>query len=279
MKTKLKSLAIELTNNCNFKCSFCWANKSPRPKGFMSKELFDKIITEAQKLGVTNICLNFAGESTIHPEFEWFCNRVKGISKSINIITNGSNLIKVGKTLIDNNINMTISINGMGNNYEKFCGYPYQNTKNNVSYLLNLRKSKVPTVKIYHHIWQGETQEDIDKYIIEWSNKADGLYFTPSIDNMEWKHGVESFTFVKQRLCRFPFYYMAILWDGSISPCCRDIGAELAFGNVNKNTMAEIFSGDVYNKFREMSNAHKFEDDMLCSRCKLWEYIPTTIKI
>jgi len=50
-----KSIKIELTSFCNYRCAYCATNRTLRPKGTMNKEFFLRIIKEAKNIGVEEI--------------------------------------------------------------------------------------------------------------------------------------------------------------------------------------------------------------------------------
>ena len=46
--------------------------------------------------------------------------------------------------------------------------------------------------------------------------------------------------------------------DGNVVPCTQVSNNELVMGNVNENTLEEIWNGEKYKKFREMHVTGKF---------------------
>ena len=67
--TNIKHLFIEITNNCNFHCSFCPSDLQTRDHGFMSLDLFRKIVDEiVEKDIVKCVALHVMGEPTLHPQ-------------------------------------------------------------------------------------------------------------------------------------------------------------------------------------------------------------------
>jgi MoaA/NifB/PqqE/SkfB family radical SAM enzyme len=65
-----KSVKIELSPRCNYKCGFCSLRErkeAPKPRDDMDIDLFKKIVTEAMEAGVEEIGLFYLGESTINP--------------------------------------------------------------------------------------------------------------------------------------------------------------------------------------------------------------------
>lgn len=88
------SLHFELTNKCNFHCTFCPSDSQTRSIGSMDIELIKKLYQEAANKKLTNIVnLHLMGEPTLHPQLIEILNF--GASKKIktDLVTNGSTLV------------------------------------------------------------------------------------------------------------------------------------------------------------------------------------------
>jgi molybdenum cofactor biosynthesis enzyme MoaA len=92
----LKYVAIELTNVCNLKCKVCWSQsptlRKPRKKGYMTQTLFQKVLVElAKDAKFHSVALHYAGESTLHPQFELFSNLAHNCGfGELTLATNGT---------------------------------------------------------------------------------------------------------------------------------------------------------------------------------------------
>lgn len=76
---------------------------------------------------------------------------------------------------------------------------------------------------------------------------------------------------LKQRLvCRHPFLYSMILWDGRVVACCIDFNAQLVMGSLRENSIFEIWNGKQYKEFRESMLKLDFNDKKLCAYCDEW---------
>lgn len=65
-----KSVKIELTGRCNYRCGFCaLRNRKVQPKGDMEGWLFRRMTEEMRRAGVQEIGLFYLGESFMNPEF------------------------------------------------------------------------------------------------------------------------------------------------------------------------------------------------------------------
>ena len=58
-----RSVKIELTGRCNFRCSFCAHNQRLRQVGEMDRDFFDRILPEMREAGVEELGLFYLGES------------------------------------------------------------------------------------------------------------------------------------------------------------------------------------------------------------------------
>lgn len=86
-----KSCKIELTANCNYKCSFCV--KSIRPdNGEMDRKFFSRVIREMRDYGVEELGVFFIGESFL---CQWLPDAIKEAKEEVGfpyvfLTTNGS---------------------------------------------------------------------------------------------------------------------------------------------------------------------------------------------
>ena len=88
------SLYFELTNKCNFHCTFCPSDSQKRNLGFMNLELVKQLYEEnAEKKIANEVNLHLMGEPTLHPELIEILKF--GASKNIRteLVTNISTLV------------------------------------------------------------------------------------------------------------------------------------------------------------------------------------------
>ncbi len=79
---------IELTNICNLKCIFCGQQVMKRPRGFMSKKVFEKIIGECKQFRSPVRFIRW-GEPFLHPKIIEFARLAKCEELPVHITTNG----------------------------------------------------------------------------------------------------------------------------------------------------------------------------------------------
>jgi len=109
-----KNIMIELTNQCNHRCSFCYNRLSTRKKRNISAKFLVSILKEAYKLGTREVGLYSTGEPLLFKNIEQYIKLAKKIGyEYIYITTNGvlascdkvKNLISAGLSSIKFSIN------------------------------------------------------------------------------------------------------------------------------------------------------------------------------
>ncbi len=99
----LNALFLELTNKCNFHCSFCPSDSQKRTLGFMEVEFAMKMYTEvADKQIVDYVSLHLMGEPTLHPQLIEILKFGASTNVKTELVTNGSTLVpKVVPKILD----------------------------------------------------------------------------------------------------------------------------------------------------------------------------------
>jgi len=88
---KIKMLRMELTNACNFDCSYCAEHMMCRKKGVMDISLAKKIIDDVQHSQISDVIgLQFMGEGLLHPRFNEIAVYAKECGVKLKLVTNGS---------------------------------------------------------------------------------------------------------------------------------------------------------------------------------------------
>jgi|GEM_PF-1436673 len=68
--------------------------------------------------------------------------------------------------------------------------------------------------------------------------------------------------------CYFPYYVVAVSWDGKVSPCCLFYDYQMNLGNVHEKSFNEIWNGKAYQNFR-MKLKSRRADINICNTCPL----------
>lgn len=91
MKPSFESLILELTNACNFRCPFCPSEAITRPRGFMTIDVFERIVREGLDKELFNtIQFGLMGEPFLHKGVFDMAALASDAGLTVRCFTNGS---------------------------------------------------------------------------------------------------------------------------------------------------------------------------------------------
>ena len=112
-----KKIYIEISNKCNFHCSFCY--QSGRSVKFMSVDEFRYVVKEIKPY-TDYVYLHVLGEPLLHPHFREMLQIAEGENLNVNISTNGSLLARHLDYLLKNPVRqINISLHDAEENVPK----------------------------------------------------------------------------------------------------------------------------------------------------------------
>lgn len=281
-KTKLANLPkapriidVELTNHCNLYCTMCPTGNgtAKREKGFMSAEVFDRIVLYC---GTNNVAIRLIrwGEPMLHPHLFRFIRLAKSFGIKVHMNTNGSLL---DHDAIDDIINsgldsIKFSFQGVtqdeyeevrqGGNFIQLCGW--------VKQLYTKRgKGRHPYIQV------GTTVSTKDEVAIKEFHKGMDKVSdlctvgqTQDISNLSTSQPEAGKT--PTPTCPEVYDKLSINWDGSVSACCRDYDNLMIVGNMRKyQTIQEIWEGENILLIQETLAQNDHIRFPLCRRCNL----------
>jgi len=268
---------LELVSKCNLKCPMCptvtsefrTLRRETYESGLMDLELAKRVIDEVHS-HIYSLRLSWVGESTLHPNLVEVVAyaKQKGI-KEVSFLTNGSKIhLAYMKKLIEAGLDiMTVSIDGMGEAYNKIRA-PLRFEKT-LQKLTDLKKYKddnsidKPLIKI-QGVWPA-IRENPNKYYNTFKPLVDLIAFNPLIDYL---HKDSDIVYNDGFSCPQPYQRVTIAADGRAALCSNDDLVGTVTGNIRKQSIHEIWHGDV---LRRVRNLHAQNDGFLeidaCRNC------------
>lgn len=236
------AIEIEINSYCNKACSYCPNSEFERvEKGNMSKTLFNKILHDLQVLNFTGrVSYNFYNEPLLNKDLEEFIVKTRENLPLCNIViySNGSmlSLIKL--------------LNFFKLGVDKFIITKHEDVRDE---LMDEMIASLPdTLK---------TKVDFKKFDeINLTNRGGALLHLG--DNEKTK-------FLP---CKIPQKLIVITKDGNVLPCFEDYFQKNIMGNVNKNTLTEIWNSQKFEEFRknlQIGLRFKYEACKDCNRIEV----------
>lgn len=289
------SMYIEPTRVCNFKCYYCMHSTRGDENGALAKggfriehmdmDLYDKTIKEIMefKTQPKRVCFSGLGEPLTNKRLPEMIKKLRaaGFKGRIDVISNGSLLThEMSEALIEAGISrIQISVQGLTDKtYMEVCGVDIKIEKliEQIQYFYEHRKDASIYVKIIDAILQGE--EDKKTFFHMFENICDTIYVEHLVimqQQMGDHHGKANKTqnlmgeYVEPRMvCGVMFYFLQVNIDGDTFPCSTPgLPKTLSMGNVNKNTLKEIWNGKKRNSLIRTNLIDGYKKIPACKEC------------
>lgn len=279
-----KVVLIDTVSFCNLKCSMCVHPEMKRKRGIMPWELYRKIIDEiAETNKDTRVWDVFFGEALILKKkkptiFDMIAYaKEKGLTDVV--INSNGNLLDEGaaKALIKCGLDaIYLGIDAFKpETYAKIrVGGDYEKTVKNITNLIALKKSfNSSKPKIFVQFVEMDINMDEKQDFINfWNEQGAIAKIRPKVS---WAGMIDAPNLVLDNKDRWPCHWamqtMSIIDTGEVVTCAVDLDARFIAGNLNKQTIKEIWNGKL-KEFRKLHISRRFEElPENCKNCRDWQ--------
>jgi radical SAM protein with 4Fe4S-binding SPASM domain len=272
------SVQIEPTNLCNLRCITCPGARTRFPKGYMDMGLFQKIVSEASEIGVKRIHLYLRGEAMLHPKIFEMISFIKSKGLAVHLVTNGTTLTpERSAVLLNTGVNsadqLTISFIGhsKASHEATMVGVDHDLVVRNIIELVRLRKELGVNGPVIETIFNAppETQHEAEDFLRFWRGKVDHARLGEiSIEFREYKtEGVNAVT--RDRPCNGIYERLLVAWNGQVPQCNGDFDGEWILGDLNRDSITEIWNCERLQAVRRIHQDRQFEKLPMCLHCDM----------
>jgi len=265
---------IELSSVCNLKCPMCYTIteefKKRVHRQFMDWRLFRKIVAEIAGK-VTAVRLSWRGESTLYP---YFINCIKyckdnGIGE-VSFLTNcaklnGEYFAEIAKAGADW---LTISVDGVGRQYEDIRRpLRFEDTLQKIKEIYEVKSKNgwiKPVIKI-QGIWPA-IRNNPSVYYNTFVPYVDLIAFNPLIDYLDKDKDI---VYEENFACPQVYQRLVIGSDGKALLCSNDEESNYVLGDVNTDSIYNIWHGERLNRVRRIHKMGDFKQLDVCRKCYL----------
>lgn len=257
----LQMLQVETTNICNAHCLFCPHHKFEE-FGTISDELYEKIVTEASQLPKLDLFIPMlTGEPLCDKKF---IERLKFARAklppwvTLQFYTNGSLLTN---EIIDElkpitNLHISFSLNGMIPETRKLVmGIDdFWDVVKSMKYMESVGLPYRTTMVAYPEIKTKELQTFIE---------AGGM----AIQYQSWCG--EQYPYDRRRWtsCARALNAITVNYKGEVVLCCFDPFAKVVFGDLNNQTIEEIWKSEKHQELQSLHKQGRGNECPLCQSC------------
>ena len=277
-------VSLELSSECNMACEYCYhsdQDKLPFKKGIMSLNTGMKIIKQSSEIGVNSLKFNWKGESTINPHFKELTEYAKNLSHGnvfIDRLTNSNFKFRNDRDdIFDGLCNQTkVKVS-----YDSFMKDVFETqrakgdhdlTTKNIDKFYNYPKRKDTEIVIQAVRTKLNKNEDIESLCkSRWPSATISIRdmvggrVDKDLDKLEDKKRDLS----NRQSCIQAHVRIIFNWEGKAFPCCPDIEEKLCLGDINKESIYEIFNNQkskiLKNKLLDKTAFNQFSSCMNCS--------------
>lgn len=274
---------LETVSGCNLRCTMCpiGTGDFKRKPEVMKDKLFKKIIDEA-KGNIRYVWLHWFGEPLLDPKIGERIKYCEDAGIKTQVSTNATLLNKKkAKEILESGLDeIILSLDGATKRtYEKIRRRgDFEKTMKNVEEFLKMKKKlgfKKPYAKV-QAIRMDENEKEMNLFINKWKDLADEVVIKPIVS---WAGQVDVSKLSKEKRRKPKRYACFNLWDqltigsnGKAGVCCYDFNAALVVGDLNKQSIAEVFNGKKLVSLRKMQAEGKYNYKP-CKTCIEWAWL------
>lgn len=283
-------LFVDPSNICNFKCKFCPTGyhdiirDTGRRQCLMNFDLYKKIIDDVGEFDkpLKVLRLYKEGEPFLNKRFADMVRYAKesGNVSYIDTTTNGYLLTpETIEPIIDAGLDrINISVGGMSDSqFLEFTGANV-NFEKFVDNVINLYKTKGNCEICIKITGDFMTEEEKIRFFDTFGNYTDRIFIEnvapcwPEFDvkdllGVNITKGIYNQPLCNVDTCPYIFYMFSINSDGSVSLCFLDWARKLIIGDVRKQSLKEIWEGDMLFQHQLRHLRGKRKENTVCKQC------------
>ena len=280
-------LIIESTSLCNLACVMCPYKSMNREHEHMAMDLYDRIISEASGF-VEFAWLHMFSEPLLNKNIYQMIDRAEEAGIRTGLSTNSTPLNETAaRKLLDSKLSfLLLSLDGATKEVYEYirAGADFELVERNVQRFAQLRRSAGnDRLKVVLSIINMKPNEkEIEGFVERWRDQGfDCVVVKPfhfwagqdaEITVLGEAPWMAKFFDVPSRLaagdaCYEPWLGFAILADGTAVPCCNDFDGRQMLGNLNSQSIGEIWNGNPMRTLRRMFRSSAGMEGTICEKC------------
>jgi MoaA/NifB/PqqE/SkfB family radical SAM enzyme len=266
-------IQIQTADRCNYLCPMCpYPELSPEGAGaFLPEALYRRLIGEVRAAGrKVKLCLMLQNEPLLDKRFLDFldyAHRADDAVASISTVTNGSVLTEgqLDRLMAYERFHLTISVNATERErYQRIHGRDFwdriharllgwSGPRQRVRLSFVLDRSSVDDARAFQSYWRD----------LSYSTRLIPINSRIDAAAVERVHDVEE----EFGHCHYPVDTLNVLVDGRVILCCNDWRHDTTFGNLTRQTIAEVWNGPELTRAREAAIAGRLRESPMCRDC------------
>jgi organic radical activating enzyme len=276
-----KNCLVEVTNSCNHACVFCHNPFMHRKAGLLDKVIYERFITEAVSLGMTEVGLYSTGEPFVAKNLAWYvdCSRRAGI-KRIYVTTNGAlaSLERVQECVDKGLSSIKFSINaGSRESYRLTHGADdFEAVLNNVRAIHRWKVEEAIDLQMLgSFIFTKATQAEIDMHRSIFSKYLEDIIYIEAQSQGGRTEGnisgivepLQHPDLSEVKPCDMLWNRLHLTCEGFLTACCVDYEHDLTYADYRSGMpLDELWNGEAMQALRNRHLERRL-DGLICKNC------------
>ncbi len=282
-------VSLELSSTCNMACNYCYHSDQeglPFARGMMKLATAERVIRESAELGVNSLKFNFRGEGTLNPHYSKITKYAKSLAQgSVFIDRLANSNFKIIPARRDDVFSGLAALTKVKVSYDSFNAEVFEHqrakgihalTTENIDLFYNHPERIKSETQIVIQAVRTNLNKDEDIAGLAMARWPDA---TISIRDMvagrvdkdlgEYENKTRD---VSGRIpCNQAFVRLIVHHDGRVGPCCPSIKNDLLVGDVNTQSVREVFNSTFAIQLRKDLKSGKAFESNPCKGCSSFE--------
>lgn len=268
---------IEPTSVCNYRCVFCYQtdeklqDRKAGHKGRMELDLFKRVVDQIEGQ-VEAVTLASRGEPLLCKDIVGMLEYISGKFLGLKVNTNAwylneekahallaaeANTIVFSADAADDELYAKLRVNGR-----------LDKVLENVRMFADIKEKHYPNSRTITRVSGVKFSDHQNFSTIEafWKDYVDQVAF---VDYNPWVSVYDAQATDVDAPCSDLWRRTFVWWDGRVNPCDVDYLSSLAAGDINKNNLSDIWTGEGYGRLRDQHLEGARSDLIPCRNCSL----------
>ncbi len=282
-------VSLELSSTCNMACNYCYHSDQeglPFARGMMKLATAERVIRESAELGVNSLKFNFRGEGTLNPHYSKITKYAKsfaGGSVFIDRLANSN--FKIIPARRDDVFSGLAALTKVKVSYDSFNAEVFEHqrakgihalTTENIDLFYNHPERIKSETQIVIQAVRTNLNKDEDiagMAAVRWPEATisirDMVAGRVEKDLGEYENKTRD---ASGRIpCNQAFVRLIVHHDGRVGPCCPSIKNDLLVGDVNTQSVREVFNSTIAVQLRKDLKSGKAFESNPCKGCSSFE--------
>lgn len=272
-------------------CTYCYHSDPehlPFKRGFMDFDMAMNVLSEGANLGVNSVKLNFRGEGTLHPKYREIAQYARDLASVhrgsyIDRIANSN--FKIHPRVRDNVFEGLACLTKVKVSYDSFKKEVFETQRAKGDHDLTTENIEL----FYNHPSRVKSGTELVLQCVRTQLNADEDFegeahrrwpgVKVSVRDMVRGRVDRDLSSLERRTrredaripCQQAYVRLIVHHDGRVGPCCPSIKGDLIVGDLKRQSILEVFNGEIARQLRkDLKTGKAFEKDP-CKTCSSFE--------